>query len=101
MGDDRFLLTLEIDGRKYPLKIKRSEEEAFRKAAKTINTKVNQYRVAFGQNSEMNSQDFMAMTSIQALAENFTLGDKNYTKPFEDKINSLINELDTYLKKQI
>ncbi len=28
MGDEKFLLTLEIDGRKYPLKIKQSEEEA-------------------------------------------------------------------------
>lgn len=99
MGDDKFLLTLEIDGRKYPLKVKRSEEGIFRNAAKTINTKVNQYRIAFGENSGMNAQDYMAMTAIQALAENHNLGDKNYTKPFEDKINSLLNELDDYLKK--
>jgi len=36
MGDEKFLLTLEVAGRKYPLKIKRSEEEAFRYAAKKI-----------------------------------------------------------------
>jgi cell division protein ZapA len=41
----------------------------------------------------------MAMTAIQALVENFTLGTKNYTKPYEDKISSLIEELDQYLKK--
>lgn len=100
MGDEKFLLTLEVAGRKYPLKIKRSEEEAFRYAAKKINTKINQYRVAFGgENSRMTTQDFMAMTAIQALAENFSLGDKNNTKPFEDKIDSLISELDNYLKK--
>jgi len=100
MGDEKFLLTLEVAGRKYPLKIKRSEEEAFRYAAKKINTKINQYRVAYGgENSRMTTQDFMAMTAIQALAENFSLGDKNNTKPFEDKIDSLISELDNYLKK--
>ncbi|NLJ01751.1 MAG: cell division protein ZapA [Bacteroidales bacterium] len=99
MGDEKFLLTLEIAGRKYPLRIKRSDEQAFREAAKRINIKINQYRVAYGgNNSPMTTQDFLAMTAIQALAENFTLGNKNNTKPFEDKIDSLIDELDDYLK---
>ena len=98
MGDENFLLTLEIAGGKYPLKIKRSEEEAFRAAEKKINAKINQYRVALG-GSKLTTQDFVVMTAIQALAENFTLGDKNNTKPFEDKIDSLIGELDNYLKK--
>ncbi|MBF6627220.1 MAG: cell division protein ZapA [Proteiniphilum sp.] len=100
MGDEKFLLTLEIAGRRYPLKINKSDEQAFRDAAKKINTKINQYRVAYGgESSNMTTQDFMAMTAIQALAENFSLGDKNNTKPFEDKIDSLIGELDDYLKK--
>ncbi len=100
MGDEKFLLTLEVAGRKYPLKIKKSEEQAFRDAAKKINTKINQYRIAYGgESSRMTTQDFMAMTAIQALAENFSLGDKNNTKPYEDKIDLLISELDNYLKK--
>lgn len=100
MGDEKFLLTLEIAGRKYPLKINRSDEQAYRFAEKRIDKKINQYRVAFGgENSKLTTQDFMAMTAIQALAENFSLGDKNNTKPFEDKIDSLISELDDYLKK--
>lgn len=99
MADEKFLITLEIDGRTYPVRIKRSEEEAYRKAAKTIKDKMNQYRVKFGTNPDLNSQDMMAMTTIQALVENFSLGEKNYTKPFEDKIQSLINELDEYLRK--
>ena len=100
MRDEKFLLTLEVAGRKYPLKIKKSDEQAFRDAAKKINTKINQYRVAYGgENSRMTTQDFVAMTAIQALAENFSLGDKNNTKPFEDKIDFLISELDNYLKK--
>lgn len=99
MGDEKFLVTLEIDGRRYPLRIKQSEEEAFRKAAKTINNKINQYRVKFGTNSDLTAQDFMAMTAIQALVENFSIGSKNNTKPFEDAIGLLIEELDRYLKK--
>ena len=99
MGDEKFILTLEVAGRRYPLKVKRSEEQAFRAAAKQIDIKVNQYRVAFGESTNLTTQDFMAMTAIQALAENFSLGDKNNTKPFEDKIDSLISELDNYLRK--
>ena len=99
MGDEKFLLTLEIDGRKYPLKIKQSEEEAFRKAAKTIHNKINQYRVKFGGNPDLIVQDFMAMTAIQALVENFSIGRKNDTKPFEDTIDSLIKEMDDFLRR--
>mgnify|MGYP001357132363 CR=1 FL=1 len=99
MGDEKFLLTLEVAGRRYPLKIKRSDEQAFRTAAKQIDIKVNQYRVEFGNNPKLTTQDFVAMTAIQALAENFSLGDKNNTKPYEDKIDSLISELDDYLRK--
>lgn len=99
MGDDIFLLTLEVDGRKYPLKIKRDEEEAFRKAAKTLNNKINQYRARFGNNSKLDAQDFVIMTAIQALVRNFTIENQNDTKPFEDTISSLIEELDGFLKK--
>lgn len=100
MEDERFLLTLSIAGRKYPLRIKRSEEQAFRNAAKKIEDKINQYRIAFGKgNNELTTQDFVVMTALQAMVENFSLGDRNNTKPFEDKIHSLIGELDDYLKK--
>lgn len=100
MGDDKFLLNLKIDGRNYPLRILRSEEQAYRDAAKKINDKINQYRVAFGgDNSGLIAQDYMAMTALQALVDNFSLHEKNYTKPMEDKILHLIQQVDTYLKK--
>ena len=98
-NEEKFSLTLVIDGRKYPIKIRRSEEEAFRNAAKKINNKINQYRITYGDSSELITQDFMAMTAIQALVENFTLGKKNNTEPYENKISSLIDELDQYLEK--
>ncbi|MDD2475492.1 MAG: cell division protein ZapA [Dysgonamonadaceae bacterium] len=98
-NEDKLSLTLIIEGRKYPLKINRSEEQAFRDAGKKINNKINQYRVAFGDSPDLISQDFIAMTAIQVLVENFSLGQQNYTQPYEDKINSLIVELDQYLKE--
>ena len=98
-NEDRFLLTLLIDGRKYPLRILRSEEEAYRSAANKIDNKINQYRVKYGNSSDYIPQDFMAMTALQILVKNFSLEDKNYTQPYEDKISSLIAELDKYLEK--
>ena len=94
-----FSLTLVVDGRKYPLKIHASEEEAYRSAAKKIENKINQYRVAYGDSPNLITQDFIAMTAIQILVENFELGTKNYTEPYENKISSLIDELDQYLEK--
>ena len=99
-GNEEFLLTLKIDGKNLPpLKIKRSEEEAFRAAATQINTQLNRYRAAFGDNPNINASDLMAMIAIQSLVESFSLQNKNNTKPFEDKIDLLINELDDYLRK--
>ncbi|MDR1517210.1 MAG: cell division protein ZapA [Dysgonamonadaceae bacterium] len=101
MGDDKMSLTLEVDGRKLPpLKIKGSDEGALRAAAKKINAKITSYRIAFGQDPALKAQDYMAMAAIQLVGEKFAFDDRNDTKPFEDKIHSLINELDTYLKKQ-
>lgn len=100
MGDEKLSLTLEIAGRKYPLKIKQSEEQAFRDAAKRIERKISQYRIKYGvANSGATTQDFVVMTALQVLVENFSLTGKNNTKPFEDKIDSLISELDDYLRK--
>lgn len=100
MGDeDKLSLTLVIDGRNYPIRIKRTEEEAYRSAAKKINNKLNQYRLTYGDEKRLITQDFIAMTAIQVLVENFTLGTKNLTEPYEKKIISLIDELDHYLEK--
>ncbi len=96
---EEFSLTLVVDGRKYPLKIDKSEEEAYRSAAKKINNRINQYRVTYGDSPNLITQDFIAMTAIQILVENFTLGTKNNIQPYEDKIGSLIGELDQYLEK--
>lgn len=94
-----FPLTLVVDGRKYPITIKKSEEEAFRSAAKTIDNKINQYRVTYGDSPNLIPQDFIAMTAIQILVENFKLGIKGDTEPYDKKISSLIDEMDQYLEK--
>ncbi len=97
MADKKLSLTLNIDGRPYPLKIDPSQEEAFRNAEKTINQRINQYRMTYDTNSGLIAQDFVVMAAIQILVQDFSLREKNDTKPMEDKIRSLIDKVDSYI----
>ena len=97
MADKKLSLTLNIDGRSYPLKINPSEEEAVRNAEKTINQRINQYRMTYSEDSGLIPQDFVVMTAVQILVQNFSLKEKTDTKPMEDKIKGLIDRVDLYL----
>ena len=99
MSDEKnFDLVLKIDGKHLPrLKINMSDEEAYRAAEKIINDRLTQYRMRYG--DKLSDWDIMAMITVQALSKSYSLEDKNDTKPFEDKIHSLIGELDNYLKR--
>ena len=99
MDENKLLLTLEIDGRKYPLRINKDEEEAYRKAAKNLNIRIDQYRARFGGKSDLDTQDYVVLTALEMAAENFSLEKRNDTKPFEDTISILVEELDNFLKK--
>ena len=45
--DERLSITVIIDGQKYPMNIKRSEEEVIRRAAQQINDRLVMYRQRF------------------------------------------------------
>lgn len=96
---EHFVITLRILDRVYRLKIHRKDEKKFRDAAVAIEKKTNQYRSHFAgaESKSLLERDYLAMTTIQALSETEALEAKN--KLFEDKIQSLIDELDVYLKQ--
>lgn len=98
MGE-RFIISLRILDRVYRLKINRKDEQKFRDAAVTIDKKTNQYRIHFAgtDSKSLLEQDYLAMTTIQALSQTEALEAKN--KLFEDKIKSLIDEVEIYLKQ--
>jgi len=85
--------------RVYRLKINRKDEKKFRDAAVAIERKTTQYRNHFAgaEANELLDKDYLAMTTIQSLSEMVELEAEN--KYFEDKIGSLVTELDLYLKK--
>ena len=60
--DEPLSIKVQIAERFYPLKIKRSDEEKIRKAARLINDKVLQYKQRY---TDKDAQDFIAMAALQ------------------------------------
>lgn len=91
---DKLAIKIKIDGREYPLKVAREEEEKYRKAAKTINDTLVQYRQKYSSN---NTQDFLAMTAFQFALKNIELEEQVDRSPLFDELKKLDEELSDYL----
>ena len=99
--DEQFVINLKVEDARYPLKIKRSEEEIYRRAAGEIDYKLGQYKSHFvaDETHALESKDYMAMTAIQAVAEKAK--HEIRAEMFEERVRTLIGVLDEYLKKAI
>jgi cell division protein ZapA len=91
---EKLSINIKIDGRSYPLKVEKENEEKYRKAAKIINDIVLQYRKRYAQSD---SQDFLAMAAFQFVVKNLELEDKVDQSPLFDSLKKLDEELGEYL----
>ncbi len=91
---DKLSIKIKIDGREYPLKVDRDEEEKYRKAAKIINDIILQYRQKYSGSS---TQDFLAMTAFQFVLKTIDLEEKVDRSPLFDELKKLDEELSDYL----
>jgi cell division protein ZapA (FtsZ GTPase activity inhibitor) len=91
---DKLPIRIKIDGREYPLKVDRDDEEKYRKAAKIINDIILQYRQKY---SSSNTQDFLAMTAFQFVLKTIELEEKNDQSPLFDELKKMDEELTDYL----
>jgi len=91
---DKLAIKIKIDGREFPLKVAREDEEKYRKAAKTINDTLVQYRQKYSSN---NTQDFLAMTAFQFALKNIELEEQVDRSPLFDELKKLDEELSDYL----
>ena len=98
---EHFVITLRIFNKVYRLRIKRKDEKIYRDAADAIIKKTNQYRDFFSGegNDQLGNEEYMVMTTIQALSENADLEDRD--EVYERKIKALTEELDIFLKQHI
>ena len=93
--DDMMKIHLLIDNERYPLNIRRYDEEIYRDAAKQIDNKLNKYRSMF---SDIAPNKYWAMVALELAFEKISLKDRNDTEPYKEKIRELTDELERVLK---
>ena len=94
--DEELAINITIAGRRYPMRIKRNEEEKIRKAAKIINDRVLQYQQRY---TGKDNQDFMAMSALQFVIQYIDLMENTDIDPAIKQIEELNDELAKYLLK--
>jgi len=97
--DDTFTINLYIADKHYPLRIKRSEEELVRKAAKLINDKIALYRNRFSvDDSELELKDLLAMAACQIAIQAIKAEERTDSSPIAESIIQLNKELEEFLQ---
>lgn len=97
MENKRLSINIKIDGRNFPLKINRKDEERYRLAAKMVNETINKFRNEFG---EIESQQILAMTAFQIALSNTELQNRNETSLFIDELKNLNDDISDFLKEK-
>ena len=95
MMDEQLSIKVQIAERFYPLKIKRTDEEKIRKAARLINDKVLQYKQRY---TDKDTQDFMAMAALQFVINLLDCEQEQNVVSLEKELNDLSAELDQILE---
>ena len=91
---EKLSINIKIDGRTYPLKVDRENEEKYRKAAKIINDIVLQYRQRYQTSDPV---DVLAMTAFQFVLKSIDLEEKADRSPLFDELKKIDEELGDYL----
>lgn len=95
--DDQILIHVQIAERKYPVWVKRSDEQLARMAAKQIQHKISQYQQFFAK-EKVSSWDALAMVTFQLSIENLQLEEKNEMAPVMEKMKEMMGKITDYLK---
>ncbi|MDA3822041.1 MAG: cell division protein ZapA [Bacteroidales bacterium] len=95
--DDKLAIKVQIAERFYPLKIDRRDEEKIRKAAKTINDRLLQYKQRY---TDKDPQDFLAMAALQFVIQLLDCESKQNLVSLEEDLKALNEELDILLKEE-
>jgi len=94
---DEFLIKVNVADRFYPLNIERNREEIIRKAAKTINDKILQYKQKY---KDKDTQDFLAMASLQFVVKVLEAEAKTDVSPVLKELEALEKELSEFIKEE-
>ena len=95
--DDKLSIRINIADRYYPLKIDRKDEEKIRKAARSINEKVLQYKQKY---TDKDTQDFLAMAALQFVIKVLEAEGDTADSEVYEKITELNEELKSILDRE-
>lgn len=95
--DDKLSIRINIADRYYPLKIDRKDEEKIRKAARSINEKVLQYKQRY---TDKDTQDFLAMAALQFVIKVLDTNEDTVDSGVYEKIRELNEELESILDQE-
>lgn len=96
--DDRLSISVSIDNHKYPLKVRRVDEERFRKAVSLINEKIQQYKQKFKKGSHTDF-DFLAFVTIDLVANFIDNENKADDKELLSELRIMYSEIDEFIQK--
>ena len=96
--DERLSITVIIDGQKYPMNIKRSEEEIIRRAAQQINDRLVMYRQRFASQKKQ-PFDFFAMVCLDFATRYLNSENASDDTEFMSELQILSGEIDDYIQK--
>ena len=95
--DERLSINVIIDGRQYPMKIKRNEEEVIRRAVQLINDKLVMYKQKF--NAQNKQFDFLAMVCLDFATKYLNSENTSDDAEFVSELQILSGEIDDYIQK--
>ena len=96
--DDKFLINLEILGKKYPLYIPRKEEELMRRAAKEVERVYDNYVMSYDTDDlEKSGKDIMSMVACFFAMRSLGFRDEADLLPFVERIEVLNTEITEFL----
>lgn len=97
MDDKMMRITLLIDSNKYPLTIRREDEQHYRDAAKLIDKTLNKYRSSW---PDLSTNTHWAMAALELAFNLMSMKDRNDTQPYLEKLKELTQELDNYISRK-
>jgi len=96
--DDKFLINLEILGRKYPLYIPRKDEEIMRRAAKEVERVYDDYVLSYDtEDLEKSGKDIMSMVACFFAMRSLGFEDEADLLPFVKRVEVLNAEVTEFL----
>jgi cell division protein ZapA len=98
VNKEQLRINIRIDGRTYPLKIDRKDEERHRIAAKMVNETVTQYRELF---RNKDAQDILAMAAFQIALNQVELMQREDKSLFMDGLKNLNDDISDFLKEKV